>query len=201
MTVEFGVELLPDIPGLEQELQDADLETEVDIQARGGGGGGGGGGFVGGGFIGRGAAGGLGSSLLGIGAVVGILAGILSQLEPIRQLVGFIARQFELFLTPILSALGPILNELNEAVVKFIQFTSDPVGALTGGLDTFEDPGRLPGQNRAGAAMGNALAQGLGNLVLPGAGGVIAPRLLELSDEAKKESQQNQGGQPWWEFW
>lgn len=186
----LSVGLMADTEELENQIEDGDYEADVDVDGSGGGGGmgggGAGGGILGGGIAGRAFAGGGATTLLGIGAVVSVLAAILSQLEPIKELIGFLVRQVELFIIPFIKPLTPILNEISEAMAKFIQFTRDPTGFLSGEGPSFGNRGDVVGGGAMPAV--GMVGQNMSNMFMPGVAQTL-PFLLELSDEALKEKQ------------
>jgi len=103
---------------------------------------------------GSGKGGALGSIAGGVGkgvALLGAIAGFLALLEPVQKAIGFIARQFELLVVPFVAALRPLLEILQQAVVRVLQFFRNP-GAL------------LEGIKNALAPFANTIINGLNNI-------------------------------------
>lgn len=135
------ISFIPQFDELDQQIEDEEFQTDIqaDVQAEEGGGiaealglaeigsdiGTGGGG--GAGIFGR-IAGALSSTVILLGAIVGALA----LLEPIQQAVGFIVRQFELLVVPLVAALLPVLELLQDLAVSVIRAFRNPQQFFSG---------------------------------------------------------------------
>lgn len=149
---ELQVDLIPNFDELEGELEDEEVTKQVVVDTPGAGGGGvqegGGDGGGGGGLLatlgaeagtdiasGAGKGGALGRLAGGVSAIVSVLGailGVLLLLEPIQEALGFLVRQLELLVVPLVSALRPVLEVVQKAVIRLIQFLRNPDEFLTG---------------------------------------------------------------------
>lgn len=98
-----------------------------------------------------GLAGGISKLAIGITALVGFLA----LLEPVQQALGFIARQFELFIVPFIAALQPVLELLQKAAVQLIQIFRNPGDFFSGLLSQIK---------KALAPFANSVIRGLNTI-------------------------------------
>lgn len=161
------INFIPDFDELDRQIQDEDFETEIDadVQADGGAGGGGivdalglaeiGSDIGTGGGQGAGIFGSIAGSLSSVTLLLGAVVGFLALLEPIQKAVGFIVRQFELFVTPLVSALLPVLELLQEASVQLIRLFRNPDQFLSGLVNNIK---------RALAPLVNSIISGLNGL-------------------------------------
>jgi hypothetical protein len=140
--LEVGVRLDPDIKGLQDDLEGADLSTGVQGQGPGARGNGPGGALLGaeaGSDLATGAAeGGLlgkAGSLSTLATIATAVTGIVALLEPVQKLLSGILAQFELLVTPLVGALLPVLNLLNDAVIQVLRFFRNPDQFISGILD------------------------------------------------------------------
>jgi len=215
--LEVGVRLIPDTDQLEDDLEDADLTAGVGSTPSGavGGGGTGGGaasleaGVAGAEFgsdfaTGKGKGGlagglaGISSRLTAVLGVLAVIAGVLATLEGIQQGVGLIAQQLELFVVPFITLLTPVLEDLNQAVIRLTKFLRNPTSVFGGDQSGLISDFETAGTSTAGGNAGNALSAGLGAGVLSvfgvgaGAGPLFSSMFADFSDEAKKERQGNE---------
>lgn len=228
--IQVGVGLEADIENLEEELEDGDFSTTVDVEGEEGGGGGGllagafgaeaGSDVATGGGRGAGLLGGISRIVLLLGAAVGFLA----TLEPIQKLFSSIQRIFSLLLAPVLVALRPLMEGLLRMTMKLLDF----FGVIdTNQNQSSQQLGRIGQSFIPGAfqplatAVGGGMSQSTQNQQSQGGGGGgffdFIPNWImnaDLSPEAQKENANRDstagsrqttgggnGGGAWWEFW
>lgn len=195
---ELGVLLVPEDKELEESLQDREVKVGV-ASPDGEGGAGGTGNAAAGGFAGAEA-----GELLGRGGlIVGLLAGILSQLKPVTQFLKLIFRVLSLALLPAIQllvvALRPLLTSLAKSTVAAENpgRTFDRAGQALE-RDVRAQPGRAAGiaagfltpnlQPQTGAQIGETLGGGIEAIesILNG-----QKNTSDHSDEERKNQQAN----------
>lgn len=210
MVEDVVIEFRGDFDEVKEELEDEEFTKEVQMQptgqagaAGGGGGGDGAGGILTEAFLGgeigadvgnpatgiTGALGGLSSAMMALLGVLTVAVGFLALLEPVQQALGFIMRQFELMIIPLVVALMPLMEALRDFAVQVLKFFQNPrqfvsnmvnglmralapvVNAVIAGLNMLPGVDIAPVTVPGGGASGATGFRGTGDRVTQGRGG------------------------------